>query len=113
MEEVVQGVDMDEAEQAAVATKSSCQESDDAYEKVERAEDLHEYNGRLRPCEGDDREAHTGQQVDHVVSGVGDEQPMRAEQRVGNESGGSCGVERSGENPGDGSCGQFHGKASS
>src|SRR5262245_394564 len=113
MEEVVQGVDMDEAEQVAIATKSGCQESDDACEKVDRTEGLHEYDGRLRSSEGDDREAHTGQQVDHVVSGVGHEQPMWAEQRVGNESGGSCGVERSGENPGDGSCGQFHGKASS
>src|SRR5262245_59196797 len=101
MEEVVQGVDMSEAEQVAVATKAGCQESDDAYEQVDRAEDVHEYDRRLRPCEGDDREAHTGQQVDHVVSGVGDEQPMGAEQRVGNEPDRSGGVERSGEKPGD------------
>src|SRR5262245_27606323 len=101
MEEVVQGVDMDEAEQVAIATKSGCQESDDACEKVDRTEGLHEYNGRLPPCEGDDREAHTGQQVNHVVSGVSHEQSMGAEQWVGNEPDGSGGVERSGENPGD------------
>jgi hypothetical protein len=44
---------------------------------------------------------HGGQQVDDVVSGVGHEQPIGAEQRVGDEADGSGGVERGGEHPGD------------
>ena len=69
--------------------------------KVDHAKGLHEHDGRLRPREGDDREAHAGQQVDEVVSGVGLEQPTGAEQWVGDEPDGSGGVERRGEHPGD------------
>jgi hypothetical protein len=75
VQEVVQGVEMDEAVKVAVAAKSGRQEPDDACGKVDRAKGLREHDGRLRPCEGDDREAHAGQQVDDVVSAVGQEQP--------------------------------------